>query len=229
MIITIDGPAASGKSTIGRMVADKLNLFYLYSGLLYRACAYILHEQKKLKQYSEKATISREQAEVDLKLHLLEYIYTSDHGIVIMYNNQQITEHLGKPEISSYASIISTQSSIRTLLTNMQRDLAQNKNIVADGRDCGTHVFPDAEIKFFLTASQDIRAIRLQKALASEGKKYTHDEVLKQIADRDFRDKSRAIAPLEPAHDALIVDNSLLTIAETFELFLNVIAQSNIN
>lgn len=225
MIITIDGPAASGKSTIARMVANKLNLFYLYTGLLYRSAAYILKTNNRIEAYLQDKAIDLDQVKADLSLEDYVYTYTAEQGIVITYKHNPITPFLYTAEISNLASLISSQQAVRELLMDLLHRLIKGKNIVADGRDCGTILFPNAQFKFFLTASTDIRALRWEHDQAKQGNIVTYEEAIKHIHDRDFRDTTRLIAPLIPASDAFIIDNSLLTIQETADLFLKIISQ----
>lgn len=231
MIITLDGPAASGKSTIGRIVADKLHFFYLYTGLFYRAAAYILTQSGKLENYAFDKAVLDAQVAADISLTDLVYTYSarnSNQGEQLFYKNTDITNYLQTPDIAHWASIISTHESVRRLLLHAIRTYGEHKNILADGRDCGTVIFPDAKFKFFLTASVDIRAERWLKDQATHGVQITHYQAVQHIESRDMRDKTRALSPLIPAPDAIIIDNSLLNIDQTVELMLKAVAQSEI-
>lgn len=204
MIITIDGPAASGKSSAAQLLAHKFSYYYMYTGLLYRALGYILVNYYKFTDQPDMLLLEK-------ILLNLEYSYDTHAGITIKFNTINITQHLKTAEIDRLASIISEHPQVRLLLLDYQRKLAHAHNLVADGRDCGTIVFPQANFKFFLTASATVRAERWQKNQAQ----YTLQESVRIIQERDERDSNRAVAPLCQAPDAIIIDNSKLTLMET--------------
>lgn len=221
MIIAIDGPCASGKSTVARLLAQKLGFYYIYSGLLFRALAYILLKENKIELYCNEE-VSLKQIELDIDFNSLEYIYELYPNI--LYFKTDITHNLKNSQIDQLASIISTQKNIRQLLLDYQRNLANYKNIIAEGRDSATVVFPNADYKFFLTASLEVRAQRWLEDQIKRNKQCTFQESLKNLHERDYRDSNRTIAPLKPADNAIIIDNTNLTIDETCNLIL-----SNIN
>lgn len=226
MIITIDGPAASGKSTIAYLLAKHTGGFYINSGLLFRALAYsilqdvshpekLIHEQKALDEYLQRY------------FQQFTYDFSPDTGPTLSYKEHTLTAQLKSPEVSSYASVIATVPTIRTALLTYQRELAKNHNVIADGRDCGTVVFPHADYKFFITANETIRAQRLQKELAGHNKPLSLQESIALIHERDARDTKRAHAPLQIASDAYCIDNSSLTIEETLTCVLAQLSTNN--
>jgi len=217
MIITIDGPAASGKSTIARLLARSLNYSYLNSGFLYRALAYLLacgHE------HPEQLPTHVSSEMVSAVLRELEYTIDAKGSPCVLYRGENIARFLKTPSVDTFASVLALNSTVRDLLVDYQRVWAVSHDIVADGRDCGTVVFPHADYKFFLTASETVRAERWRQDQEQRGVFVSLADSEKAICERDKRDLSRAIAPLKPAHDAVIIDNSHLTLQETLGVFL---------
>lgn len=222
MIITIDGPAASGKSTVAFLLAERLGYYYLYSGLLFRALAYILEQESIVYQQDE--TILQGLITAYLFSDDFVYLYDANHKPCIIYKQRDITPELKTPEIDRLASIVSRYEQVRLAVQKYQRKIADDYNCIADGRDCGTVVFPQAACKFFLTASVIVRAKRWQGDQASQGKSYSLEQSIKEITSRDDRDLSREISPLIQAQDAVRIDNSELSIAQTVALMLDYIA-----
>ena len=210
MIITIDGPTASGKSTVAKLLAKKLYFAYLNSGLLYRGIAYVLVH---FLGYDEQQLSNPKQADLDqiTQNHHFKYLYENNQPKVI-YNDVDVTAYLKTKEMDNYASISSAAPQVRASLMAIQQQIAQKNNIVAEGRDTGTVVFPNAKIKIFLTASLEVRAQRWQTFMHKQGKDYSLDESKKLVDERDQRDIHRSIAPLMPAKDAVIIDSSNLDI-----------------
>ena len=212
MIITIDGPTASGKSTIANELAKKLHFFYLSSGFLYRAFGYWIIEKK----------IDHSDIEKIKKLFNnfpFSYQLTDEYIPKININGKDVTSIIMEEKTGTIASNISQIKEVREYIFNLQHDLVKNKNSIIDGRDCGTKVFPKADIKFFLTASIDARAQRLCKR-----NKNIDFEICKNILiERDQKDTSRSIAPLLPAKDAIIIDNTNYTKEETLKIISNII------
>jgi cytidylate kinase len=216
MIITIDGPVASGKSSVAKAIAKELSIYYLYTGLLYRAVAYILKDRTV-------KTITPE---------LLDFIkdINYDYGALdgephIFYQDKDITEHLYDASIGKYASIISANKHVRDALISIQQDVAKRYDVVADGRDCGSVVFPNADYKFYLTADIDARARRV---MLDERRGATAQNVEKakaRLEERDVRDKEREVSPLVVPEGAIIIDNSNLTLNETIQKFLGYISR----
>ncbi len=216
MIITIDGPAASGKSSTGRLLAEKLGFFYLYSGLLYRAVAYTAinrlgYSLEDLKHYTE-APEGIKQIVPDL-----QYIYTPTTGDQVYVKNENITAGLKDPYLDQAASLVSTYPSIRKALTDLQRELAQGKDIVVDGRDAGTVVFPQADYQFFLMARVEERARRWVEQQKKRGNQVSLVQAIGELSSRDHRDANRLLAPLTISPNAQIIDNTALSLQEVTE------------
>lgn len=220
-IITIDGPVASGKSTIARALAHMLGFYYLYSGLWYRAVAYLWLREHTVAQMSD-ATVAQWIAQ---QTALQDLVYTVDvngsdhmalHGI-------DITRELHTAAIDEAASCISTFVAVRVWINNAMRQLAQERNIVADGRDMGSDVFPDASLKIFLTADMTVRAERWRSKQRKQGNIYTLEQACERIKERDDRDGQRMIAPLRIPVDAHIIYNNgndpLAVVQELHKLF----------
>ena len=217
MIITIDGPTASGKSTVARLIAEQLGYTYINSGLLFRAVAYLL--LKKADNDLDLLThdlpmFDTQELENLMRDEELHYRFVKDKGPELFVRHEHITQLLKTPEIDKAASLVATHASVRQVLLEFQQELAKNHDVVADGRDCGTVVFPHANYKFFLTASIEVRAVRWQGEQEIRGKKFTLEEAICLVCERDARDSNRSIAPLKPATDAFIIDSSHMTVQE---------------
>lgn len=215
MIVTIDGPAASGKSSVARLLADELDFYYLYTGLLYRGLAYILVTHY---HYNEKTIVSPDKDDiVDItQTHRFQYNY-SDGQARIFFDNIDITSHLKTAEVDKWSSMVSSHDYVRDAVLERQVKIGNQYDIIAEGRDTGTVVFPHADYKFFLTASQEVRAKRWQSDQKKRGTDYTIEQSLQAIVDRDKRDQDRIISPLVQANNAILIDNSDLGIQETVE------------
>lgn len=214
MIITIDGPAASGKSSVARCLAQKLGYYYLYSGMLYRACAYVLLKHGGYAK-NQIAHLKPEIVSTFFNVIRIRYTYTPHHGEKIFFDDVDITHHLKTPLIDDASSMLSENPAIRHAIGIVQHAISTHSNIVADGRDMGTVVFPHAEIKFFLTASAEERARRWRVDQEKRGHQYSFTEAHALLSDRDQRDTIRAHAPLAVAPDAIMIDNTDLSSQET--------------
>jgi len=223
MIITIDGPVASGKSSVAKAIAKELEIYYLYTGLLYRAVAYVLKEDCKdgenFEEFFKKITPEQLAFIKDIA-----YDYGKDDTEsrpYIFYKDQEITEKLYSSSLSQPASVVSANKNVRDLLLDLQRDVAKRYDIVADGRDCGSVLFPDADHKFYLTASTEIRAQRLLLDERRGAMGESLEKVKAEVEERDRRDQEREIAPLTIPEGATVVDNSQITLQETIKRFLD--------
>lgn len=217
MIITIDGPVASGKSVVARALANQFSFYYLYTGLLYRGLAYVLH---KFYGYDDKKMGNPDKKDIEdiFSKHKFRYKYL-DGEAFIFFDGVDITKNLKTREVDFWSSVISVHKIVRDAVMAIQKTIGAKYDVVADGRDMGTVIFPHAEFKFFLTASPEVRAERWRKFQAYKGKNYSFEESLKIILDRDKRDRERELSPLKKADDAILVDNSEMNIDETVEFF----------
>ncbi|MGE0206546.1 MAG: (d)CMP kinase [Candidatus Babeliales bacterium] len=224
MIITIDGPTASGKSSVAQKLAKDLNFYCLSSGYLYRALAYIL-----LNFYGySKETLEHLNAD-DIRDALdpqkFQYCLDQTNCGKVIYGNQDITPFLKSDLVSQGASIIAANKDVRDALNLMQRECIKQRDVVVEGRDSGSVVFDAAEIKFYLTAALAERARRLQELQKSYGNAITLKDAEAQIEERDTRDQERDIAPLTIPKNAYVVDNSNLTLDQTVSTMLNHVKQ----
>jgi len=205
--IAIDGPAGAGKSTMARALAKELGYYYVDTGAIYRTVAYFLD----LLGISPKDTdgVERYIDELTIKIE-----YDQEGRQHMIMNGMDVTDDIRTPDISMKASTVSAQPVVREVLLDMQRQVAREHNVIMDGRDIGTVVLPKATVKFFLTASPQVRAQRRTSELLAKGEKAVFAEVLKDIEKRDHQDTTRAIAPLKQAKDAILLDTSEMTIEE---------------
>jgi len=209
MIITIDGPVASGKSSIAKVLAKELNMYYLYTGMLYRAVAYVLSQEKHTQD--------------DLSwIKNISYTY-EDGAPHVFFNGEEITDKLNHFSLDQKASIVSADKNVRVALLDLQRDIAKENDVIADGRDCGSVVFPNADFKFYLTASVDARVKRVMNDVVRGECIKNIEEIKKEIIERDKRDSERNVAPLAIPQSAIVIDSSDLTFDETVQEFLLVV------
>ena len=205
IIIAIDGHASCGKSTFAKMIAKELGYIYIDSGAMYRAVT--LHSMRKGLtgiNGTDRNGILRELASISIR-----FSYNTDTGSYETYlNNENVESEIRNIEVSGYVSEVSRIREVRNRMVELQREIGIYKGIVMDGRDIGTVVFPDAEIKIFLTASVEVRAMRRFLELKEKGVDANLEEIKSNIEERDKMDSSREISPLTMAYDALLLDNS---------------------
>lgn len=213
--IAIDGPAGAGKSSIAREVASQLGFVYVDTGALYRAIALFSTEYQTRKDFLD-----------NLEEHChLELKYFGGTQCIFL-NDENVTEKIRTPEISMKASEVSALPEVREFLLETQKDIAREFNVIMDGRDIGTVVLPDADVKIFLCADVETRARRRCLELEQRGTPKPFDEVLREMEQRDYNDTHRAAAPLRPADDAIMIDNTDMDFAASLELLLDVIRGS---
>ena len=198
--IAIDGPGGAGKSTIAKALAKKLDFIYVDTGALYRAIGlYMINKGVDLKN-ADAVTEKLDEVKVELK-------YVNGEQRVLLCGDD-VSEDIRKPEVSMAASSVSAIPAVRDFLLGLQRKMASENNVIMDGRDIGTVVLPNAQIKLFLTASAEERAMRRYKELIEKGKKVEYETVYKELCERDYQDSHREVAPLKPADDATIIDTT---------------------
>ncbi len=217
-LITIDGPAGAGKTTVSRTLAERLGYKYIDTGALYRAVAFEARSQGI--DYNDDASLENLCAALDLR-----FVHAKN-GLRLLSRELDITELIRTPEISMLASAISAKPVVRKCLLDLQRDLGRDKEVIFEGRDMGTVVFPDADVKFFLEASKKTRVYRRYSELRLKSSQ-TLAEVEKEMNRRDENDSRRTLAPLRPAKDAIIIDSTDLSVDEVVGIMLSHIYQRN--
>lgn len=217
LVIAIDGPAGSGKSTAARTLAKDLNILYLDTGAMYRACALACVEAGV--DTADEAAVNALISSTDISVE-----YSGDRQITKL-NGKDVSEDIRRPEISQQASKVSALVCVRNAMVAMQRKIASSMSCVLDGRDIGTNVLPDAKYKFFITASPEVRAKRRYDEDVAKGYSVEYDKILKEITERDKRDSERAVAPLRRAEDAVLTDTSDMTPEEVVQFIKNKIQE----
>ena len=210
--VAIDGPAGAGKSTIAKRVANEKGFIYVDTGAMYRGMAIYFLEQKISPDEKEEIAKACQNAEVSIAYE--------DGEQQIYLNGKNVTALLRKEEVGKMASISSAIPEVRQKLLSLQRNLAKEKDVVMDGRDIGTNILPDADVKVYLTASSRTRANRRYLELREKNVDCNLDEIEREIIARDERDMNREIAPLKQAEDAILIDSSDLSIEEVTEKIL---------
>ena len=212
--IAIDGPAAAGKSTVAKLVASRLNYLYIDTGAMYRAFTWYALE-KGVDCKDEKACNALiEEVSIDLK-----------PGHVVLCNGTDVSEAIRQPRVSSNVSYIASYKEIRLFLVEQQRVLAEKTNVVMDGRDIGTYVLPNADVKIYQIASVETRAVRRYDENISKGIECTYEEIENDVRTRDYIDSHREFAPLKPAHDSVLLDTSYLTIEESVDKVIEIVCK----
>jgi len=218
MIIAIDGPSGSGKSTLGRMLARALNLLYIDTGSMYRAVALAVIEAHVDPADTEVVTALADRIEIDLE--------GDPDSLSVLLNGRDITEQIRTESVTAMSSIVSTIPGVRRAMVERQRAMAR-RGAVLNGRDIGTVVFPDADIKFFLTAVPEERAERRFKEDRMSSSSFTTlAETLAEMIERDRRDSTRADSPLKVADDAIVIDSTGKTIDEVFQMMMETVKKS---
>ena len=217
IIIAIDGYSSTGKSTTAKAVAKALGYVYIDTGAMYRAVTYLALE----KGYASTSGIEVKSLMKALRQSEIKFVYNPDLGFSEIYlNGKNIENEIRGIEIANWVSEVAKQPEVRTYLVNLQRKMGEQKGILMDGRDIGTTVFPNAELKIFMTASEQVRAERRYKELQDKGDNSSFEEVLANIQHRDHIDTTRKESPLRKADDAIVIDNTHLTIEQQVEKIL---------
>ena len=215
--IAIDGPSGSGKSSLARAVAKKLQIIYVDTGALYRTVGLYI---------KRRGIDPSDTAEVIAALPDLSLSMTYEKGEQHIYlEGQDVGDTIRTPEIAMYASKVSAIPEVRAFLLDTQRSIAEKNSVIMDGRDIGTVILPNANVKIFLTASNEARARRRVAELHEKGIEANYEDILRDMALRDKNDRTRAVAPAIPAEDAVFLDNSDLTAEETVTAVLRIIAE----
>ena len=215
--IAIDGPSGAGKSSVAKAIAAKLGIVYVDTGALYRTVGYFARSR---------GVARTDAAGVVALLPEISIAVRYENGAQHVYlNGEDLGERIREPEISMYASAVSAVPEVRAFLLDTQQDIAAKNSVIMDGRDIGTVILPHAEVKVFLTASNEARARRRTKELLEKGIEARYEDVLREMKERDAQDSGRAIAPAIPAPDAVHLDNSGMTIEQSVEAVIAIIEQ----
>ena len=215
--IAIDGPSGAGKSTISKAVANKLDFLYLDTGALYRAIGLFML-RNKINTVDEKSVCDvLPQINIELKyINKIQYV---------ILNDEDVSDDIRQNEVSMAASNVSAHIKVREFLLNLQRDIAKTNNVIMDGRDIGTVILPNAQVKIFLTASPESRAERRVSQLEELGQKADYDTILSEIKERDYNDSNREHCALKQAKDAVLLDSTKNEIYQTVDIAINIIKE----
>ncbi len=206
MIIAIDGPVAAGKTTLSKHLADRLAFSLLDTGAIYRAVA--LTSRRQNIDWSDEPSVATVASRLRIEFRRI------DGTNQVLIEGEDVTEAIRTPEMSQGASLVSALPAVRQALLDLQRQLGEQGNVIAEGRDIGTVVFPHADLKVFLTARPEIRARRRHQEWLRKGIGDSYEDVLEALKERDARDENRPVAPLVPALDSILIDSSKLSIEQ---------------
>ena len=213
--IAIDGPSGAGKSSIAKAVAARLGIVYVDTGALYRTVGYFVRSRGFARTDIAGIISCLPQIEIEVR-----YENGAQH---VYLNGEDLGERIREPEISMYASAVSAVPEVRSFLLDTQRDIAAKNSVIMDGRDIGTVILPNADVKIFMTASNEARAERRTKELLAKGMTVNYEDVLREMIERDSNDRNRAVAPAVAAPDAVLLDNSDMTIEENVQAVLEIV------
>lgn len=213
--VAIDGPVGAGKSSIARAAAQRLGFIYCDTGALYRCVGLYCHRNGVDPKNAEAVAAQLDRIKLEIRL--------PDGVQHVFLNGEDVSEEIRLPEISMTASAVSAIPAVRAALLDLQRNIAANSSTIMDGRDIGTVVLPNADVKIFLTASPEIRAKRRYDELVAKGKDVKLDDVLRELNERDYADTHRETAPLKQAEDAVLADTSDLDFEQSVELICGII------
>lgn len=211
--VAIDGPAGAGKSSVAKAAAKKLGFIYVDTGALYRSIG--VNAMKHGVPTDDSTGVVALLPETHLELRYV------DGSQRVILNGEDVSEEIRLPEASMAASNVSAMPEVRAFLLDLQRDMAKKNNVIMDGRDIGTVILPDAQYKFFLTASPEVRADRRYKELKEKGIDVDYQELLQEIIQRDYNDSHRETAPLKQSDDAILIDSSNMTIEESIDAIVS--------
>ncbi len=217
--IALDGPAGAGKSTIAKEAAKALDYIYVDTGALYRTIGLAATRNNVEPKPSQEVDDLLDSIKVELT-------FNEEGGQVVLLDGEDVSDEIRTPQASMMASKISAIPSVRAYLLDLQRDIARANNIIMDGRDIGTVVLPNANVKIFLTASPQARATRRFKELIQKGTEVKYEDVLKDVEERDYNDSHRATAPLKPADDSILVDTTELDFEQSVNKIISTIKEN---
>lgn len=220
--VAIDGPSGAGKSTLARAAAERLGILYVDTGAIYRTIG--MYVQRRGIDPKDTAAVLAALPDIRIGMD-----HDADGMQRMLLNGEDVTADIRLPEISMYASAVSAIQGVRDFLMEMQRSLARERSVIMDGRDIGTVVLPDADVKIFLYADVEVRAKRRELELRQRGTPKPYEEVLREMEERDYNDTHRAAAPLRAADDAIMVDTSSMDFDASLALLLDVIRGSLTN
>jgi cytidylate kinase len=204
--IAIDGPSGAGKSSVAKLIAARMGIVYVDTGALYRTIGYFVRGRGIAR--TDIAGI------ISCLPHISIEVRYEDGAQHVYLNGEDLGDRIREPEISMYASAVSAVPEVRTFLLDTQRDIARKNSVIMDGRDIGTVILPEADVKVFLTASNEARALRRTKELEQKGMPANYEDVLREMIERDNNDRNREVAPAVAAEDAVLMDNSDMTVSE---------------
>ncbi|MBQ9112870.1 MAG: (d)CMP kinase [Clostridia bacterium] len=207
--IAIDGPGGAGKSTVARAVAAKMGIVYVDTGALYRTIGYYVKQQNI--DPADREAVAACLGGINIQI---SYVEGKQH---VFLNGEDMGDKIRTPEMSMYASAVSAIPAVRAFLLDTQRDIAARNSVIMDGRDIGTVILPDADVKIFLTASEECRARRRYDELVAKGQKVAFEDVLNEMNQRDKQDSIREVAPTAAADDAVLLDNTDMTFEQTVD------------
>ena len=215
--IAIDGPSGAGKSSLAKAVAKALGIVYVDTGALYRTIGYYV---------TQKGLDPKDAAAVESVLPEIRIELKFENGTQYVYlNGENLGDKIRRPEISMAASAVSAIPAVRAFLLETQKSIARTHSVIMDGRDIGTVILPEADVKIFLFASDEARAMRRTKELEEKGMPASYEDVLREMRQRDAQDRGREVAPAVPADDAIMFDNSDLTVEESVEKLLEIVRE----
>ena len=215
MIVAVDGPAGSGKGTVTKRIEKEVGFMYLDTGVTYRCLA--------LEVLRKGITLEEEDKIIDIASNIDVKIEKQENGDLVLLNNEDVSREIRTNEVNSIVSQVSSIIQVREIMVELQRKLAMGKNVIVEGRDIGTVVFPNAEIKIYLDASEEVRAKRRYEENKQNGINTTYEEVLENVKVRDYNDMHKKVGALKKAKDAIVIDSTNLTVDQVVEKIIQMI------